>query len=508
MAASASLGPYKAKATTSCSQTLVSLSCDRISATSAPHKPKCNVVFSANVLVPLTISSVCVSFNSADQFTSPVVHESENQVLRLNPSAAKARSLSVEKVLPPFKLYEPRDADPDWGSLRREAVALAVKVARRCGYPPSRRQLLANRRRHAVALARTLKNLLRNSARFRRGDHGFVPLFYIWTMTNRCNFDCTYCSNHRGDAYPNLWRSGRRRDLSTRQGMRLIDVMRKSSAIYFCGGEPTMRRDLPVLLEHAARRNAFNMINTNGSLIGDLLLKPGWERFLLLMDVVIVSLDALDVDLLARTYKVKTSLARKVLRNLMALRVLQHYVPFKLVANTVVTRETVDEAKAIVDFCADLGLIFSPVSANVDDHPDEALLADPSYQSFVNLVLERARAGQPMIASAGMLERLLRATGFQCMPVVFDHVDHDGRLFWPCKASKNSVLVDVLGHPDVESVHRAAARLVDPAWFHGSGPGKCGGNCAWMQNCVTDVYGRALPAPFSSGIFREIVGLL
>ena len=67
--------------------------------------------------------------------------------------------------------------------------------------------------------------------------------------------------------------------------------MKPSSAIYFCGGEPTLRKDLPELLDYSTKQNTFNMINTNGSLIGDLLLKPRYKNFLKQMDVIIISLE-------------------------------------------------------------------------------------------------------------------------------------------------------------------------------------------------------------------------
>ncbi|MHA1733341.1 MAG: radical SAM protein [Promethearchaeota archaeon] len=285
--------------------------------------------------------------------------------------------------------------------------------------------------------------------------------------------------------------------------------MRGSSALYFCGGEPTLRKDLPELLDHATRRNMFNMINTNGSLVGDLLLKPGYEKFLAQMDVVILSLDSLSVRQLADMYRVGEPAARKVLRNLLALKVLQNYVPFKLVANTVITRDNVGESHDILDFCNDLGITFSPVSANKGHEPDWELVRSPGYRELVAAILSRARGGYPMIASPGMLERLLLVKGFRCFPTVFDHVDHDGGAFWPCKAYPGAVKVPVLAHRSVRGVHAAGSELVDPYNFHGHGPNQCGGDCAWMQNCVTDAYGRALTRGiFGSGILGEILGLI
>lgn len=412
-------------------------------------------------------------------------------------------------MLPPFRLYQPKPVHPDWRDLRREALTLAARIARRVQLQPSARARTIFIRRRLRAIARTVKNLFRNKIRLARGNHDFVPLFYIWTMTNACNFNCTYCSNHRGTTYPALWREGPRDQLTTARGKQLIDVMRESSAIYFCGGEPTLRKDLPELLAHATRRHMFNMINTNGSLLGDLLLKPGYEDFLRQMDVIIVSLDALTIPRLADMYRVGEPVARKVLRNLLVLRVLQNWVPFKLSANTVITRDTIEESFDILDLCNDLDIAFSPVSANIGHEPDWELVRDPRYRALVAKILARARQGYPMIASPAMLESLLLVQGFQCYPTVFDHVDHDGRTFWPCKAYPGAAKVPVLAHGSVQAVHAAASAIIDPYRFHGQGAGQCGGNCAWMQNCVTHTYGRALrEGLFGSGILREIMGVI
>ncbi|MHA1648587.1 MAG: hypothetical protein ACTSYB_00210 [Candidatus Helarchaeota archaeon] len=49
---------------------------------------------------------------------------------------------------------------------------------------------------------------------------------------------------------------------------------------------------------------------------------------------------------------------------------------------------------------------------------------------------------------------------------------------------------------------------IDPTNFHGNGPNQCHGNCAWMQDMVTDTYRRALSGLFESGILREMMGLI
>ncbi|MHA1266397.1 MAG: radical SAM protein [Candidatus Helarchaeota archaeon] len=411
-------------------------------------------------------------------------------------------------MFPKFHHYQPKPHHPDWNELFKEARALALKIARKIPHTKTPLSGTFFQKRKFLALLKTLKNLFINKRRMAQGNHNFIPVFYIWTMTNNCNFLCNYCSNHRGGKYPLLYREGLSKDLTTEQGMQLIKIMKNSSAIYFCGGEPTLRKDLPELLEYSTKQNMFNMINTNGSLIGDLLLKPRYKNFLDQMDVIIISLDSLDIAQLSEMYQVKEPIARKVLRNLLALRILQNFAPFKLVANTVITKETIEESFDILDWCNDLHICFSPVSANIGHEPDLELIQNPRYQALVAKIIERANEGYPMIASSRMLERVLRAHDLHCYPVVFDHIDYTGELFWPCKAYMNCAKINVLEFKNLDAVHKAAAKLIDPTDFHGEGENQCQGHCAWMQNCVTDTYARALLGLFDSGILKEIKGLI
>ncbi|MHA1292154.1 MAG: radical SAM protein [Promethearchaeota archaeon] len=408
-----------------------------------------------------------------------------------------------------FKYYHTKEDHPNWHKLSIEAARLAIDIAKNIKLKTNFLQGTILTKRKILAILKTFKNLFINKYKMAKNNHNFIPIFWIYTMTNNCNFRCTYCSNHRGGVYPDLYDRGFNKDLTTRQSKELIRKMKASSVIYFCGGEPTLRKDLPELLDYSTKRNLFNMINTNGSILCDLLLKPRYRNFLMNMDVIIISLDSLSIPQLSHMYRVSESISRKVLRNILTLRILQNYVPFKLVANTVITPDTIEDTFDILNWCNDLNITFSPVSANINENPDWELLKDPRYIELTDKILERAEQGYPMIASKRMLEKLLRFKGFNCYPVVFDHIDYNGKLFWPCKAFKQAEMINILKYKNVKKAHKAAEKLINPTNFHGSNENQCQGNCAWMQNCVTDVYGNALANGFfDSGILKEIKSLL
>ncbi len=82
----------------------------------------------------------------------------------------------------------------------------------------------------------------------------------VWNITSACNLRCVHCYASAGKAA---------RELTTRQGLELIATLADYGApvALFSGGEPTMRRDLPRLIEAAVKGGMRAVISTNGTLI-------------------------------------------------------------------------------------------------------------------------------------------------------------------------------------------------------------------------------------------------
>lgn len=402
----------------------------------------------------------------------------------------------------PFRAYAPGPGHPDWQALARDARRLATAIAPRLDRPqPGHRRLL----RRASAARTVTTNYVENRRRHGLGRDDLLPLYFIWTVLRPCNFRCTYCDDHRGERYPDLSARG---CLDTAQGKRLLEVMRTATpAVYFAGGEPTLRPDLPELVRHARDLDYYPIVvNTNGSLIRRRLGEERWRSFFADVDVVVVSLDALRLDLLAGMWGVARP--EEVISGLLLLRELADAQRFRLLVNTVVQPGHVAEARAVLALCEDLGIGFCPVPRNRGARVDPAVRADPEYAPFVAHVLERHAAGVGIAGSRRMNARLLGGAPLDCHNTLKPHVDHDGRLAWPCKATVHTppVWLDVLAYPDVPSLWAAATALRDPKGFHGPGPDQCGGACNWAQNYTTDEYAYGLRRPVA--LARSITGFL
>ncbi|MFS0654102.1 GTP 3',8-cyclase MoaA [Bacillus sp. 179-C3.3 HS] len=114
------------------------------------------------------------------------------------------------------------------------------------------------------------------------------------SVTDRCNFRCTYCmpADIFGPNYPFL---NKEELLSFEEIERLATLFAKDLGVVklrITGGEPLMRKDLPILIEKLAKIPGIEDIamTTNGTLLplyADKLKKAGLRR-------VTISLDSLD----------------------------------------------------------------------------------------------------------------------------------------------------------------------------------------------------------------------
>ena len=335
------------------------------------------------------------------------------------------------RMLPEFRLYRPKAGHPDWPRLLDEAKQLAAELRPTLAPPEG---VLDALKRRGAAYATTLRNYIENRALDGQGREDLRPLYFIWTTSRICNFACTYCDDHQGHKYPDLPNDGA---LTTEQGIELLRIMRtRTPSLYFAGGEPTVRKDLPEWTAAAHRMSYYPIIiNTNGSLIARNLRKPEWTSWLAQTDIVIVSLDGLDLRMLSDMWVYRKP--HEVLRNLLLLRELRDEMRVKLTVNCMIEPGRIADARAMLDLANDLRIWFCPVPVNIGPAVDRKLHADPEYADLVGTILERKRAGYPIIGSLRMNERLLKGEPLSCRNTIKPHIDFDGSLVWPCKASMN-----------------------------------------------------------------------
>lgn len=426
------------------------------------------------------------------------------KTLPINGKSAASNAYAAGEVclLPESRLYRPRSGHPDWPRLLSEAVSLSHELMPRLDRPESRQQLRRRRRRSGVT---AFENFIANRRLHRSGSELLRPLYFIWTLLRTCNFRCDYCDDHQGHKYPDLDNRG---VLNTKQSLALLRIMRsRAPSVYFAGGEPTLRKDLPLLTRAARDLNYYPVtINTNASVIDRLLFKKTWKTWLADTDIIVVSLDALNLSELETTWH--SPRPHDVLRNLLLLRELAGRMRVKLMVNTVIRPGHIHHARDVLDFANDLGLWFCPVPVNAGPRVDPRLFADPDYRALASLILDRKHRGYRIAGSMRLNERLLKGEPLNCRNTLKPHVDFNGELLWPCKASVNvkPIPIRVLDFEHLDDIYAFASRQRDPTGFQGSGPLQCGAACGWAQNYTTDAYAHGLQRPMA--LLKDIVGFM
>ena len=81
-------------------------------------------------------------------------------------------------------------------------------------------------------------------------------------LTYRCNNSCAHCYNARSRSFP---------ELNTSEWIAILDHLweLRIPHIVFTGGEPTLREDLPDLIQHAEKNGQITGLNTNGRKLAD-----------------------------------------------------------------------------------------------------------------------------------------------------------------------------------------------------------------------------------------------
>jgi len=87
-------------------------------------------------------------------------------------------------------------------------------------------------------------------------QHPTAPYRMDLAITYRCNNDCPHCYNARLRSYP---------ELDTKSWKKIIDRLWDLNIphLIFTGGEPTLRDDLPVLIQYAENLGQITGLNTN-----------------------------------------------------------------------------------------------------------------------------------------------------------------------------------------------------------------------------------------------------
>lgn len=274
-------------------------------------------------------------------------------------------------------------------------------------------------------MSHTTLNYLSNLARLPLRQRILRPLVITYAVTTHCNLNCAYCEDfgaRRNAAQP--------APLPLADARRLLRILRQATdTLLITGGEPLLYPDLPALLAHARRELRFRHITllTNATLLsehGDVL--PHIHRLM-------ISLDATAPETWDRTLGGPAGTAQRILANIRAAAARQSADRFRLALNCVVTPETLPQIEGVLDFCIEIGALFSFSPQSVNNWPHYELLVSDEYRAFIQRMVARKRQGAPILASTAYLKMLHNFEPYACYPMLAPRVLSDGGLAYPCR---------------------------------------------------------------------------
>lgn len=312
------------------------------------------------------------------------------------------------------------------------------------------------------------------------GSDRLHPLYAIYELTWACNLDCTYCDDGAGHSYPHIAREVRPLSIGDARTM-LARVRREVPAIYVTGGEPTVH---PQFLELMASIDELGfapvIVNTNGLKLAPLLQRD--PELFRKIDILVFSLDALAPAVLDRV-------SGRVGRGAQILAAFELAITHAeragttLAVNCVITRETVEDARAVARHCRERGIAFMPVPANFGKGLLAPLADAPGFQSLVE---ELRGQGAPSSIGPPEVNAILMSIGrFECHPALRIHITPDGRVPWPCQSDTRFAL-PILEYPSL----RALLDSSESRFSIERQGQECGSPCYLAQNVSTDLYVR------------------
>jgi len=270
--------------------------------------------------------------------------------------------------------------------------------------------------RRKIKIVKALPTLFYNRVRG-------TPIWAHFFLTRKCNLNCKYC----------YVVDNNKRELSTKGVKRVIDKLHSMGIrlIAFCGGEPTIRKDFPEILEYANKKGIITYFTTNGVLLNkeyiDELARTG-------VDMIELSIDSIiPFEVSKKDY----SRSKEVLDLLLKAR--EKY-GFGLKTNLVITKKNLDSVVDTIKLVNDYGIPMTValIGYNLyNNKPEDESLYFTDKKSKAKLI----RLIDELIQMKNEGAKLLN-------PVVYYEKAKDfvnGEITWDCKAGKYNFAVDCDG---------------------------------------------------------------
>jgi MoaA/NifB/PqqE/SkfB family radical SAM enzyme len=268
-----------------------------------------------------------------------------------------------------------------------------------------------------------LANYVRNLASIAVFRQPRRPLLFSYYVTHRCPLACRYCSDGQGRPF----RDDVVDELPTDQAKKLSDLLRRGcDTLDITGGEPMLRPDLEDLLAHARKIGFRTVLNTKGM---GLFERPDVMH---LSDVLVLSIDSLHADRLARIIGGSEAAAADIIKALHWTIANRHRHKTQLVLSVVAMPDNLDDVLEVLGFSIHhkLGFQLSPQIVGTEMHP--GLRGNERFRSLLDEVIAAKANGASVLGIDRYLRGIRNGRPCTCHPLLMPTIRPDGTVNLPC----------------------------------------------------------------------------
>ena len=258
----------------------------------------------------------------------------------------------------------------------------------------------------------------------------WFPLIASLTVTNRCNLKCIYCYG--------FYFTRKIEDFPTKFWLNLIDELSSmgTKLIHLEGGEPLLRDDIGLLIDHVKSKNMICRLNSNG------LLVPKKIREIRNLDSLCISLDgdeeSNDKNRGKGTYK-------KIIEAIKAAK--QHGLPVLtstvLTANNIENQaiETVLSLAKEMGFGAQFNFLYEQTTDFTDD-PSCKVKEDAIKKAVIKLI-DYKKKGWPVFYSRATYNNVINwPASYNMKKFTIKNPPPEGFEYAPCYMGKLMCFID------------------------------------------------------------------
>jgi len=256
--------------------------------------------------------------------------------------------------------------------------------------------------------SKTLLNVVKN----RFIDH--FPFRVLHLITSKCNCRCKICDAwKKSPDYKN--------DLSTEEIFLMLEDVKNTGISFYTamGGEPLIRKDLPVVLQYAKKLGLITDVVTNG-----FYLKERYNEILPYTDVLAVSIDSNDE--LHDEMRGVDGIRSRAIEGIKLCKNKQT----KIIINSIITNANLNKIEGLLKLSKelDVSISFQPMDI-YKEYNEKFNPTEEELQKAFSNIIDYKKKGYPIVNSFKYLQNFSNKKQYICHgPKCFINIESNGNI--------------------------------------------------------------------------------